>query len=80
MTCIGFAAPRRRRKRALIDNDVADDMLGQGGIAESQQRLPVQADAQTVVDVRVPAAIRASLGTNRAGLAESKHGKLRPFR
>ncbi len=42
MTCIGFAAPRRRQKRALIDNDVTDDMLSQGGIAERQQRLPVQ--------------------------------------
>ena len=50
-------------------------MPGQGGIAEGQQRLPVQADAETVVDVRILAAIRASLGTNRAGLTESKHRK-----
>jgi hypothetical protein len=27
MTCIGFAAPPRREERALIDDDVADDVL-----------------------------------------------------
>jgi hypothetical protein len=80
MTCIGFAAPLRREERALIDEDVTDDMLGQGPIAQSQHRLPVQAGGVTIVNVSVPAAIRASHGTNRGGLTEYPHRKLRPSR
>jgi len=36
------AAPRRRGQRALIGDDVTDNLFGQRRVAETQQRLPVR--------------------------------------
>ena len=46
-----FAAPPRRRKRALIGDDVRDNTHGQRRIAKGQKCLPVQPADVTLADV-----------------------------
>jgi hypothetical protein len=55
VTCIVFAALRDPGQRALIDDDVTDVMLGQRRVAAAQQRLPVQPNGVTAVEIGVPA-------------------------
>jgi hypothetical protein len=57
----GHAAGRLARiavigvgSRALPDDDLKYDLLGQVRIAQGQQRLPVQAGAMTVIDASIP--------------------------
>ena len=82
ITCTVVATLRHSGQRALIDEDVTDDMLGQRWIAASQQRLPVQPSGVTAVKAGVPGASRAGRGkgANRAGLTRSQHRKLRASR
>jgi hypothetical protein len=46
--------PLRRGPHVLIDDHIADELLGHARIAESQQRLPVQLLGVAVIDFRVP--------------------------
>ena len=71
--CIAFAVSRFRSQRALIDDDVADNMLGQGRVAESQERLPVQPGGVTLVDVPVAGRSSRAGSTDRAVLTGSHH-------
>jgi hypothetical protein len=57
--------------------DILDSYCGQGRLPAQhiQQRLPVQADGVTLVDIRAATAGRGDLGTgtNPAGLSRSQH-------
>jgi hypothetical protein len=70
---VAFAAPPRRRQRALIGDDVRDNTHSQRRIAKGQKCLPVQPADVTLVEV--PAAARAGRdeGTNRAVVTRSGH-------
>jgi hypothetical protein len=73
----GNAGTPTRDPRALIDDDITDDLLGHARIAESQQRLPVQAIGVAVIDVRVQIPACAAMSTREVCLTGSQHGKLR---
>src|ERR1035441_2715268 len=76
VTRVASATRRRRDPRALIDNDITDDLLSHARIAESQRRLPVQAIGVAVIDVRVQITACGDTSASGVCLAGSQHGKL----
>src|SRR6478736_2498152 len=80
ISCLVFAALRHRGQRAFIDEGVTGDLPGRRRAVEIQQRLPVQRDGMTLVDLL--AAGRAARGrtANRTDLTQTKHQEPRASR
>jgi hypothetical protein len=74
VTCIVFVELPRRGQRALIGDDVTDNVHGQRRIAKGQKCLPVQPAGVTLVDVFAAGRARRDEGTNRTAFARSQHG------
>jgi hypothetical protein len=65
----------RREAKALIGDDVADNLLGQAGVPESQQCLPVHAGGVLVIDGLVRGGGRSRSRVAEGPFTASTHHK-----
>jgi hypothetical protein len=77
---IVFGVLWQQGQRMLIDDDVADDLLGWDRIVMGQQRLPVQRGSVTLVNVPALGRAGRDSSTNPTGLTQSQHQKPRASR